>query len=64
MRPFSSLSHKLRILYRDTMHALKSANCSVSSKYISDVATRTVVSGNFTVKAAVKPVSPLSAQLK
>lgn len=58
MRLFFSMSHKLHALYQPTTYTLKPANYTVSNKYVSDVATKTVISGNFTVKAAVKQPLP------
>lgn len=55
------MSHKLHVLYQPTTRTLKPANYTVSSKYISDVATKALVSGNFTAKATLK--QPLSLQL-
>lgn len=52
------MPHKLHALYQPTTYTLKPANYTVSNKYVSDVATKTVISGNFTVKAAVKQPLP------
>lgn len=55
------MSHKLHALDQPTTRTLKPANYTVSSKYVSDVATKALVSGNSTAKAMLK--QPLSPQL-